>query len=47
VREFRRDELLEIVDPWIDITDVHVLPMRRLDDVVHDDGFVVAVGRAR
>ena len=47
VREFRRDELLEIVDPWLEITEVHILPMRRLDDVVHDDGFVVAVGRAR
>jgi len=47
VREFQRDELLEIVEPWLEITDVHILPMRRLDDVVHDDGFVVAVGRAR
>ncbi len=47
VREFRRDELLALVDPWLDLTDVHVLPMRRLDGVVHDDGFVVAVGRAR
>ena len=47
VREFRRDELLEVVEPWLEVTDVRTLPMRRLDDVVHDDGFVVAVGRAR
>ena len=47
VREFGRDELLALVDPWLDLTDVHVLPMRRLDGVVHDEGFVVAVGRTR
>jgi 2-polyprenyl-3-methyl-5-hydroxy-6-metoxy-1,4-benzoquinol methylase len=47
VREFRHDELLDVVEPWLDLTDVHVLPMRRLDGVVHDEGFVVAVGRPR
>ena len=40
-------ELLELIDPWLEITDVHVVPMRRIDDAMHDDGFVVAVGRAR
>jgi len=47
VREFCRDELLALVEPWLDLTDVHVLRMRRLDGVVHDEGFVVAVGRTR
>jgi 2-polyprenyl-3-methyl-5-hydroxy-6-metoxy-1,4-benzoquinol methylase len=47
VREFRRDELVELVEPWLDLSDVHVLPMRRLDGAVHDEGFVVAVGQPR
>lgn len=52
VREFTRDELIDLVAPWITVEDVHELPMRRIlttsgADVFHDDGFVVVAGRPR
>ena len=47
VREFARDELVDLVAPWIAVDAVHLLPMRRLDGIVHDEGFVVVTGVPR
>ena len=52
VREFTRDELVDLVTPFLVVDAVHLLPMRRIlttsgADVFHDDGFVVVVGQPR
>lgn len=47
VREFGRDELVDLIEPWVSVDAVHLLPMGRLDGRIHDEGFVVVAGCAR
>lgn len=44
-KEFESDELLALLSAYLTDMDLHELPMRRSDDVVHEDGFLVVVGR--
>ena len=44
VREFGADEFMALLSPLLADATLHYLPMRRADDIVHDDGFLVVVG---
>jgi 2-polyprenyl-3-methyl-5-hydroxy-6-metoxy-1,4-benzoquinol methylase len=44
VREFGADEFLSLMSPFLTDATLHLLPMKRTDEVVHEDGFLVVVG---
>lgn len=47
VQEFTAAEFRSLLEPYIRNICLHHLPMRRSDNRVHDDGFLVIVGEAR